>query len=154
MRTLLIIAIILFAPELCGAQSKKIPVVVSHFGKDRVGESFAFALKEAIRASQSFYLDESDSNKPAMHVHLTTMGIPWRDSSFDWSGNVSAISDAIAYDSLQVDGSGIFMSNGVHVCGRERIDFCAKSLLPRLDGNAQRLRKFWPHLWNNLQAER
>jgi hypothetical protein len=53
-KQLVLALFILIAPSLCLAQAaKKIPVAVSHSGDDQVGQ--AFALKEAIRESQSFF---------------------------------------------------------------------------------------------------
>ena len=55
-----ILLILLLVPNVGFSQASKIRVAVTHTGDDAVGQAMAFALKEAIRTSQSFVLFEPD----------------------------------------------------------------------------------------------
>ena len=113
-----------------------------------MGRSFAFALKEAIRRSQSFALVDDDAlpADPRIVVHLVSVDV----DNPNPKGISSAISVTIVYDSLQTLGSGIFITASVTHCGRDRVESCAKNTLPDIDSAVEHLRKSWPNLWKNL----
>ncbi len=129
MRMVLLI-VFLLVPCLCLAQpSKRTAVAVTHTGEDQVGRSFAFALKEAIRRSQSFVLVDDTLTGPRIVVHLVSV-----DSYASQMGVSSAIGISIVYDSMETPGNGIFISSSVSSCGRDHAESCAKNdVLPSID---------------------
>src|SRR5687767_8224897 len=95
--------LILIVPVIASAQSKKIPVALVHKGKDSVGPGVAFALKEAIRGSQSFFLVDHEPlpKRPKITVNVISAESHTTDGS-------SAIAVVIVYENLQTPG-GIFL---------------------------------------------
>lgn len=142
---LALLLVFLLAPGLCLAQSKRVPVAVSHSGEDQVGRSFAFALKEAIRRSQSFILVDDDLTGPRIIVRVVSV-----DGSDNQKGASSAIALAVVYDSVDTPGSGILLDLVVKDCGSNRVEACAKRTLPNIDEAVGTLRKSWPALWKLL----
>jgi hypothetical protein len=67
-----IILVLLLVPSISFSQASKTRVAVVHTGDDAVGRAMAFALKEAIRGSQSFVLFEPDYRNPAILVHMVS----------------------------------------------------------------------------------
>jgi len=102
---------------------KRIPVSVLHSGDDQIGQRYAFALKEAIRRSQSFKFVnyESMPTSPRLVVYLSSV------DSFTDKGVSSAIALSIAYDSSEVAGQGILLSTNVINCGRTMVDTCVQN---------------------------
>jgi len=127
---------------------KKIPVAVSHSGDDQIGPQVAFALKEAIRRSQSFrYVDHDPNSSTArIVVHLVSI------DSYASSRNVSsAIAETIVYDEKSIAAQGIFLRSGVINCGANKSEWCANSILPEIDQAVESLRtEPWSHLWAKL----
>jgi hypothetical protein len=94
---LVLVLVFLLAPGLCLAQpSKRTGVAVSHAGEDQVGRSFAFALKEAIRRSQSFILVDDNLTRPRIVLYLVSV-----EGNLSQKGISSAIAMVIVYDSLE-----------------------------------------------------
>ena len=58
-----LVFLFLFVPSVSVAQSKRIPVAVSHYGDDSIGQGMAFALKEAI-PSRSYLFEDLRRNRP------------------------------------------------------------------------------------------
>jgi hypothetical protein len=157
--TFLAILILLLAPVICHAQSpKKILVDVRHYGDDPVGRRFAFALKEAIRASQSFLLldmaaDMSSqlSTRKKGPIAFISMELRSLDTS-GGAGLASAIATTIVCrgttESLNVLES--YITTQLQHCGIDRAESCAKNLLPALDEAVQMLRQRSPDLWKAL----
>ena len=140
------ILVFLLAQGICLAQAKKIPVAVVHSGDDQVGRSVAFALKEAIRGSRSFFLVDNDLKKPKVFVHLVSI-----DANISGQkGIASAIAIIIVYDSPQTPIGGFYITSGVDYCGSDRIEICAKGVLPDIDEAIETLRREWPALWKTL----
>ena len=140
------LCLFLLAPAVCLAQAKKIPIAVDHTGDDSVGKGVAFALKEAIRGSRGFYLVDNDLKAPRITVILVSVD----DNIGSEKGFSSAIAVAIVYDSIATAGRGIFLTLLVHDCGRDRIETCAKNILPAIDKEIENLRTNWPSLWKTL----
>jgi hypothetical protein len=105
---------------------KKIPVAVYHESNDQVGQSFAFFVKEAIRRSQSFFLVDHESlpKSPRVVVYQVTIEALAGEKAVS-----SAISVTIVCDSLQTPASGAYIISSVVICGRERLEACAKNTL-------------------------
>ena len=145
MKTLRAFLLFLFLPALCFAQgAKKIPVKVGHDGNDQVGKSVVFALKEAIRGSQSFFLVE-DLKRPAISVTLLSVDVDDPDK-----GIRSSMTVIVVYDSMTTPGAGIFLNAVGLMCGRNIAERCAKDILPIIDRGVQFLRTNQPDLWKQL----
>jgi hypothetical protein len=84
-------------------------------------------LKEAIRASQSFFLVDNDLKEPRIVVQLASV-----ESSVE-EGISSAIAIAIVYDSLQTPGNGIWVTVIALSCPSDQVQACAKNTLPHID---------------------
>jgi len=148
----LVLALLIFllAPSLCLAQAaKKIPVAVTHDGDDQVGQSLAFALKEAIRGSQSFFLVDHDTLPESPRIVVRMVSLDLKLSS-EQPGLDSAIAIVIVYDSLQTPGNGVYITSTIQLCGRKQVEFCAKRRLPDIDWAVESLRKTEPSLWKTL----
>jgi hypothetical protein len=94
----------LLLTRIAAAQSKKIPVAVSHEGGDSVGQGVAFALKEAIRGSQGFLFVETNANTPKIVIvaeSVEALIAPLK-------GRVSAIAYSLIYYRTKGPGAGIF----------------------------------------------
>jgi hypothetical protein len=148
MKTLRLLVVIFFvAPSICIAQAaKKIPVAVSHLGADQVGQSSAFALKEAIRGSKGFVLVDYDTFPQTPRIVVVLVSV--EDSQT--TGASSAIGVSIVYDGPKVPGSGILLTATVVTCGSNRVESCAKIILSRIDSAVEILRKSEPDLWKTL----
>ena len=136
----------LFLPSIAVAQSKKIPVGVSHEGDDSVGQGVAFALKEAIRGSQGFVLVETNAKTPKIVIvaeSVEALVVPLK-------GRASAIAYSIIYYRTKGPGAGIFLGIKVQSCGPEIIESCAKQILPAVDQATDFLRRHDPDLWKTL----
>lgn len=150
MKRALAFLIFLLLPAVALAQAvKKIPVAVQHVGDDQVGQAFAFALKEAIRASQSFQLvdDEPRPFSARIVVHLVSASSSGAVGDSSWA---SAIGQTIVYHRMDMPGAGVFLGTFLNVCGQFRVKFCAESLLPDIDRAVELFRKGWPDLWKTL----
>src|SRR5215475_3301744 len=137
----------LLAPAVSLSQYKKIPVAVAHSGSDSVGVGFVFALKEAIRSSQSFFLvnDQTPPQKTRIFVHVTSVSIPISQADV-----ISAIGIATVYQSSKMPPDGAYIGSDVRVCGRDRIEWCAKDFLPEMNRVVEILRSKAPDLWETL----
>src|SRR5690348_13696004 len=71
----IILVVLLMLPATVYAQSKIIPVAVSHDGEDAVGKGVAFALKEALRSSKGFKLVDFETapKTPRINVILVSL---------------------------------------------------------------------------------
>ena len=141
-----IVLIFLLSPAAAAfpQNPKKIPVAVFHRGDDQVGQQVAFALKEAIRRSQSFrYVDwDRNANTARIVVYLVSVGS---------QGVSSAISQVIVYDDKSIAAPGIFLYSAVSQCGRDKTEWCANAILPDIDQAVESLRTGpWSHLWTKL----
>lgn len=139
-----IILILLLVPGISFSQAKKMRVAVAHSGSDSIGQSFAFAVKEAIRGSQAFVLFEHDFKNPVILVRLVSL------DNKQATGHSSSLAVAIVYDSANTPGFGILLDLAVHNCGRERVSECARGVLPDIDQAVQQLRRNNPGLWERL----
>ena len=142
--------ICLLVPSVCLSQAaKKIPVAVTHDGDDQVGQSIAFALKESIRGSQSFFLVDHDTltKMPRIVVRLISLDLSLPSEQ---PGHDSTIAIVIVYDSLETPGNGVYITSSVQVCGRTQVESCAKGRLPLIDRAVEYLRNSWPSLWKTL----
>jgi hypothetical protein len=81
------------------AQSaKQIPVAVNYEGKGQIGQQFTFAVKEAIRGSQSFkFVDFEPRRTAKIVVHFASL--PATDKEYSSS---TVIAEVIVYDDVIV----------------------------------------------------
>jgi len=103
-------------------------------------------MKEAVRGSRSFHFvnDEPAPTTPRIDVHLVSLNA---EIGYQIS---SAIAYTVAYDHFSVPFNGILLTYGVVVCGRDRVESCAKMIMPKIDGAAESLRQYRPDLWQTL----
>jgi hypothetical protein len=139
-------ALCLLLPSIAIAQSKKIPIAVSHEGDDSIGQAVAFALKEAIRGSQGFVLVETNAKIPKIMIVAESV----EALVAPLNGRVSAIAYSIIYYRTKGPGAGIFLGIKVQSCGPEIIESCAKQILPAVDQATDFLRRHDPDLWKTL----
>ncbi len=133
--------LILIVPVVAAAQSKKIPVSVSHSGQDPVGQGVAFGLKEAIRASHSFTLVDDELVPKTDRIKVVMVSVDMNDQVD------SAIAIALLLKGPKaVGGMGeLFVTMGAWACGQKHIETCAKDMLVRSDRQIEPFRKiFWP----------
>jgi hypothetical protein len=142
------ILFLLLLPSVSAAQAQY-PVELLHSGSDQVGTLYAFELREAIRGSNGMRL-VTEGLDPRIKVSVVTIdaGSP-RDR-----GISSAIAVTILYDSLEVPLGGAHLTTVVQVCGRDRAEFCARSLLSTIDSEVSRLQQRSQTLWKTLFRSR
>ena len=128
------------------AQDTRIPVSVWHQG-DEVGQQLVLALKEAMRESRSFlFVDhEIAPRSPRIVLYVASLKGDTTEASI-------AMASAIVYDHVSIPGLGIFLTSGVSSCGRDRVENCAKGILPNIDSAVEYLHRGWPDLWKGLIA--
>jgi len=145
---LFILLVMLNAPHVGFAQpSKKVPIAVSHEGKDQVGQSVAHGLEEAIRSSQRFFLVAQNDPSPRITIFLESiqaLAIP------ELRGQVSAIGISIVYYRSGLPGVGVFLGQAVNDCAPQIIQTCVKNILVYLERAADFLQQHDPDLWNTL----
>lgn len=133
--------LIFILPAIATAQSKKIPVAVEHTNRDLVGQGVAFALKDAIRGSNSFFLiDSGEIMRPRIVVKLLSSETP---------ANASMFAVAFVYENIQTPG-GILLRLSIGFSDRDQIDPAAKAMLPTIDQAVEHLKEFYPALWQTL----
>jgi len=136
------------APHLGFAQAeRKVPVAVSHEGKDQVGQSVARVLEETISASQRFLPVAENTPRPRIIINLeSTEALAIRQLQ----GQISAIAISIIYYRTGMPGVGIFLGQAVNSCSPEIISACVKNIIPHLERATDFLKRHDPDLWNTL----
>lgn len=140
--------LLLLVVSLSALGQEKAPVKVVHDGGDDVGKLFAYELREALRGSNGMRLVQDDYYAP--HIRLSLVSL---DSSASGTGRQSAIAIAVTYDSPQMKFLGAHLDTHVHICGRDRTPFCAKSALSTLDKTVSDLRKIDLAIWSSLYTK-
>jgi hypothetical protein len=141
-----IILVLLLMPSISFSQASRVRVAVTHSGDDAVGRTMAFALKEAIRGSQSFVLFEHDYKNPTILVRMVSV-----EAHAGEKGISSAVAIVIAYDSVNTPASGILLELVVRACGRDRAVGCGKDILSYIDQSTEDLRRNNPDLWQKVR---
>jgi hypothetical protein len=145
-RAITVFFITLIWAAAAAAQSASVPVEVSHEGSDAVGKSFAFALRDAIRGSNSFRLVEQEVTHHRVVVHVLSVSDDKNEN------NASAIAVAITVDGSAIPANGLFLTSTVHYVGRTRSSDSGKGLIVVLDQAVTYLRKNWPAVHKQLVA--
>ena len=117
------------------AQDGKIKVSVSHSGDDSVGKQFAYAVREAIRASNGYQLVSADAS--GMQVNIITID-PERTSSSGSYWTAASISYTMANFIPFQKGNPqtwypIYLTSQVMTIGTKRTDEQARSVMATLD---------------------
>jgi hypothetical protein len=139
-----IILILLLVPGISFSQTRKMRVAVTHTGFDSIGQTFAFAVKEAIRGSQAFVLFEHDFKNPVILVRMVSV------DNKQGTGDSSSLAVAIVYESANTPGLGILLDLTVHNCARDRVPECARGVVPDIDQAVEQLRRDNLGLWEKL----
>jgi hypothetical protein len=89
-----------------------------------------------------------ESGYPArMRVVLVSL-----DTATPDQGRRSAISVSILYDAVGVPLSGAFLTSTIQLCGRDRVAQCARTIMARIDAQAEYLKAKSPAFWKALNA--
>jgi hypothetical protein len=120
---LLVSALLLgLVPGLATGAEPLLPsIYVVHHGKDAVGMSFAFKLKEQIRTSASFRLANT-ADKAAIKVML---------ASLDPSPSDDGLASAISVTFISTEDR--YLGSQVVVCGRKSVDEMASQVIAAVD---------------------
>jgi hypothetical protein len=105
----------------------KIPVLVTHIGDDQLGAQYAFEVREAIRASQGMRLLTEWTRQPHIKLGMASVAADARGSMS------SAIATVVAYDSVEEPMGGTLITWFSQICGRDRLQSCARSLMAGTD---------------------
>ena len=148
MRTAIVIAVAVGFLTFSAAvfpqtQDTKIRVSVSQSGEDSVGQQFAYAVREAVRASNEFRLVSEDES--GMQVVIVTID-PERSSS---SGNYwTAASVTYTMTNFLPIAKGnpqtwypIYLTSQVMTIGSKRVDEQARSVMAALDQALDRYKR-------------
>jgi hypothetical protein len=103
------------------AQAEKADVHVECTCEDSAGSQVATALRDLIAASPRY--NSVNENRGGWRMVLVSAAVTASDSA-----------SAIGYRILR--GNIVFHSSGVRVCGKDSVDWCARSLYSSLDEEA------------------
>jgi hypothetical protein len=137
---------LLFAASSASNAQGKLPIQVIHSGDDQVGKLYASELREAIRRSHSMRI-VGDAFSPRIKIALVSVETETPDE-----GRRSAVGVTIAYDSMHIPLHGALLESLVHICGSDRVAFCAKEVVARIDAQAEYLRVNSPEFWKTLST--
>ena len=132
----------LFLSGVSYAQVEKMAVSVSHSGADSVGTQLAFAVREAIRASQGFKLIQPDD--PGIQVRLITINPDDDSTASNWTVAtvVLTMSNFFPYDQKNPQSwYPIYLTSHVMIVGRSKTDAQARSVLASVDAAIEKYRR-------------
>lgn len=137
-RALVLLSLVVFAvvPGFAWAQEGKIPVSVDHTGRDNAGSGLAFAVREAVRASNGYRLVPDNA---ILRISIVTLDPSVKD---DGLTTAAAVSYTMRNDLPYEKGNPqtwypIYLSTSVVVAGANRLDAQAKGILASLDKEVQ-----------------
>ena len=132
----------LLEPATAFAQTEhKIPVHVYYAGKDDLGSQYAVELREAIKASPGTKLVDSPG-VAVLGAYITTVELE--------QGQRIAVSNTITYDEPGLPFKYL-LGGSVQVCGRSRLQECARRDLADIDKAIDSLKSENPDLWAKLK---
>jgi hypothetical protein len=145
MKFLVTLTVLLCALSISPSYSEesKIAVSVSHSGSDPVGLQLAYSLKEAIRGSNGYRL-ESDEDS-LIQVHIVSID---PDDRNNLQGNSTAAAITLAMRNWIPLKKGdpqtwlpIFLTSSIRICGANRVNSTASSILAEVDRALEDFRK-------------
>lgn len=126
------------------ALAQKIPVEVTHSGRDNIGRQFAFELRDALRGSNSFRLVEGESKEPRIVISVVSLSVE------DTDNRSSALSISKVVDAHTIPVNGIYITSGVRIVGANRVKTSAGALPAEIDEAVDFLRSKWPAVYKLL----
>jgi hypothetical protein len=144
-RKFALVVAIAMAPAFALAQKDdgRVQVSVDHSGDDSVGKQFAYAVREAVRASNGFRLTAADSS--GLQILIVTVD-PERRSQSNNSWTVASITYTMANFLPYEKGNPqtwypIYLTSQVMTVGTQRVDEQARSVMATLDSQLERYRR-------------
>jgi hypothetical protein len=125
------------------AQDTKVSVSVSHSGEDSAGKQFAYAIREAIRASNGFRLESG--NQAGLQVNIITLD-PERASSSTSNWTAASISYTMSNFIPFEKGNPqtwypIYLTSQVMTVGTQRTVEQARAVMATLDDVLEKYRR-------------
>jgi hypothetical protein len=136
----------LVALSLPAFAQTKIPVQITHTGKDTVGQTIVFHLREKIRGSNGMTLV---GEEVLPRIRVIVVSLDDGDSDRD-QGKSSVVAATFLYDAADIPLRGAFLTSNVQSCGRSRVASCAESLQVIIDTQVDHLRQNEPDLHRRL----
>lgn len=140
----MLLLILMATPPLTALAQGKVPVFLATTvdADDQVGRQIVFELKEAIRGSQGFLLEEEPTAWPYLKVFLVTLKTrPSRGT---------AISYSLLYDHTSMPLNGAFITSVVQTCGPSEVVSCARTALGQIDQAIEDLQRSNPEFRRTL----
>ncbi|MCK6401467.1 MAG: hypothetical protein L6Q74_06120 [Sphaerotilus natans subsp. sulfidivorans] len=139
----LLLTLALLTAVAASAQDGKLSVSVDHSGNDVVGQRLAFAVREAIRSSAGYRLEQP--RDALLHLSLITLD-PERAPSNTGFWTAAAVSYTMRNGLPYEKGNpqtwyAINLSTSIVIAGTSRVEEQAKSILAVLDKQVDEYRK-------------
>lgn len=130
-----VLAMMLAAPATSAAEQQTIPVHVDHTGQDMVGQRFAYQLREAVRGSTAYRLEQSTD--AMFTIHLVTLD---PDDELETRNSRTIAAIAMTMSNLVPFERGnpqtwlpIYMQSVVVIVGANQLKSMAQSVLADFD---------------------
>jgi hypothetical protein len=130
-----LLVIAAWVPVAVAAEPQTIPVRVQHAGEDMVGQRFAYQLREAVRGSKAYRLDQSAD--AMFTIHLVTLD-PDDEAEVRNSRTIAAITMTMSNLVPFERGNPqtwlpIYMNSSVLIVGSGKLESMAQSVLADFD---------------------
>lgn len=126
-------------PAPAAAQDNAIGISVDHTGEDAVGSRLAFAVREAVRASQAYRLETEEN--ALFEISLITLD-PDDENTHTACAIVYTMKNILPYE----EGNPqtwlpIFIGSYLQITGSNRVEEQAKSIIARFDAQVEEYRR-------------
>ena len=142
MRLAALTSILVLSTTIAAQTEHKVPVNVYYSGKDSLGNQYAVELREAIKVSEAMKLGNSAAGIAILGVHVITVELE--------SGQRIAVSTTITYDEPGLPFKYL-LGGSVQVCGRDRLQACARTDLADVNKAVESLKSENPDMWAKLK---
>lgn len=124
-------------------QDSKVRVSVFHYGDDSVGKQFAYAVREALRASKGFRLASAEES--GLQVHIITVD-PERSSTSGNTWTAASITYTMTNFLPYEKGNPqnwylIYLNSQVMTIGTQRVSDQARSVMATIDSTLETYRR-------------
>ena len=140
MRLVALISMAFLSAPIAAQTERKVPVEVHYSGKDELGNRYAAELREAIRASEALKLGDP-TGIAILGAYIT---------SVELEASQVAVSTTITYDEAGLPFKYL-LGGSVQVCGRNRLQACARTDLADIDKAVHSLKSENPDMWAKLK---
>lgn len=117
-----------FVSRACATSSLHIPVFMEVASSDPVGSAYAYALKQQILQSQSYFLSDS-ANHALFQIQVVTLNPSSTEQALDTVYSVTLTGTQLANPT----GGKIYLNSWVGICGAASADQCAQQMMSNLD---------------------